>query len=294
MDIKKKFLLIVALAVIGSFLGFLKFQTDKDLPLYNAAQPSHGPFIELINVDVSFTGNIGSATFSKNQAQQIKRRQQVVLYDKNSNTLPVGGEVRTFKDIGDGVKVSIFTPKGTKTELLKNQVSIITREINNKKRLPKSAIQMNEDGQPYVWRAQKMDERDGYVAEKIFIDLGLENETLFLEQGSAISSKDLIVTNPDNEISEDGEYQVNVINLDFPLHNPIKQAWVDFEMSQLRQEQAALQKQADECGTDIVGNAQAGDASNSNSASGGDSCGSGVQSTDPFVIFQNLTGQVPQ
>lgn len=293
MDTKKKFLLIIALAVIGSFFGFLKSQTDKDVKLFNVAQPSHGPFIELMNVDVSFTGNIGSAIISKNQAQLIKRRQKVILYDKNSIILPVGGEVRTFKDIGDGVKISIFTPKGTKTELLKNQVSIITREINNKKRLPKTAIQINENGQPYVWRAQKMDEHNGYAVEKIFIDVSLENGTLFVEQGSAISSKDLIVTNPDDEISEDGKYQVNVINLDFPLHNPIKQAWVDFELNQLKQEQVALQKQADECGTDKAKNAQAGDVSTSISSNSG-SCGAGTLSTDPFVIFQNLTGQVTQ
>lgn len=284
MDTKNKFILIIVLTVIGSVLGLLKFQKVTDTLSYSAAQPSHGPFIKLMNVEVSFTGNIGSAIIHEDQAQFVKRRQKVVLYDQEGNTLPVGGEVRSLKNASSKTKVTIFTPVGTKTDLLKRQVSIITNEINNRKRLPISALQFDDD-QAHVWRAKKAEE-DKYKIEKVVINIAFENETLFVTESTYLSSKDFIIINPGKNLSDGKKYKINIIDLDLPLHNPIKQAWVDFEMNLLKQEQVDLQKTADECGK-----AKTGDANNANSTSGGNSCGTDIQSTDPFVIFQNLTGQ---
>lgn len=292
----------IAVAIIATYsLSEFKstaFSIQKS-KAYEIARPHYGPLVELQEVELTYIANIANAFLPLNIAEKISTYQKVVLYDKENTALPLGGEVLKITEVEGKAKVVILLPRGTKTEYLSNKANIIIRDNIGVGRLPLSALQ-HEDGQHFIWRTLgknlKNTEETKITTsfEKVMIAPPLKNNAYFVEQENKINPADFIVLTPDKDITENKDYDVTIVDFKAPLHNPIKQAWIDLEIQKLKDQRAEMKEAIANCQAGTVDNPQGGETSN---AGGGgkpvSSCGSSFDTTDPFVIFQNLINQVP-
>jgi hypothetical protein len=302
--------LSIALVIISSLiLGFvfLKPKTDlteltaqKAIPSdYLAATPHYGPLIRTQEINVTFNGDQAIGTIYANDAKDITKNQNVILYDKQGYTLPLGGKVIDIFEEEGRKRITIQLPQGTNSDLLLNDLDIITLETVASKRLPHSAYleENSEDGtnKTYIWIAKPATNNQTYTLNKLEIGIGLTVLDYFEEAGYKIRSSDLVILNPNRDIKENTPYDLEVIELTLPLHNPIKQAWVDFEINRLNKQQTELIERAENCGKDK--NPVTGDYTpvlGATSTPSSDSCGSSFDGTDPFAIFNSLTNKVNQ
>ncbi len=299
MTISKKNSLIafVAIGLLISiyFIFFSGTYFSESKNEYVVSIPHYGPLITTQSINVKYTGNIAVGFLPESKIGKIKSGKKVVLFDKENYALPLGGEVRSIERAKDNsYKVVILVPKGTKTDLLGNILAIIKREEIGTKRLPNTALQRDENGELYVWRAIQNKNSDRFSIEKTPIQILFKNEKYFVEAGQAIGSKDFVILNPDNTLAEEKTYEFEVETFTAPLHNPIKQAWIDYKLNKDRKQQAELKQIAENCANGVVSpsavdpnSIQAGD----NSSNNGSSCGSPFQGTDPFLIFQDMIQQ---
>jgi hypothetical protein len=290
-------------------LGALFFRSDSMLTesnpqeivtnQYLVATPHYGPLTQTQEIRVAFDQDQAVGTLSNETAQNIKQNQKVILYDKEGYILPLGGKVESILTNNGKKRITIKLPLGTNTALLATDLDIITLETIASKRLPRSAYiqdNANDKTSTYVWIAKlstkNKDSANIYTLEKLEIDLGLTVLDYFEESGYKIHSSDLVVLNPDSKIKENIPYSLKVTKLNLPLHNPIKQAWVDFEINRLNKQQAELTERAENCGKAATGNITA--TSGANSLPQSESCGTDFDGTDPFAIFNSLINRVPQ
>lgn len=305
MKFSKKFLPIVFIA-IALILATYKLLSDAPYTSsvfkkteYEISIPHYGPLILTQEIDVTFTGNVATGYLPQSDMDQITKNKKVILFDKQGYALPLGGEVRSIRpQENDTSKIVILIPKGTQTELLNDKLSIIKREEIGTKRLPNYVLQRSEDGNFYVWRATQEADNATFKIKKTPIKILLRNEKYFVEAGRQIGSRDYVVINPDNALSEEKSYNFKIVDFNAPLHNPIKQAWIDLKLKNDREQQAILIQAAEDCANGVakqdsidINDVKTGDSSSADGSGSSSSCGSPFQGTDPFLIFQNMINE---
>lgn len=297
----------VLIALAGVFVFNPKLRENTATTPTNAAitpsgylisMPSYGPLIRLQNIDVIFEGDKAIGTLPNAETAAVATPQKVVLYDKSGFTQPLGGQVTAVKAAeNEGItKITIQLPEGTNTDLLLNEPDIITMETIASKRLPKSAIVTEADGETYVWIATPTaKDKTAFTIQKLYIKTGLDDLDYFEESGFKIKSSNLIVLNPDDAIDGGKTYRFKQVEMEAPIHNPIQQAWVDFEMNRLKLQQQEMQKTADNCGKANIVTGDSTTPAGETNAPASDSCGADLLegATDPFAIFNALTNQQP-
>lgn len=268
---------------------------------YIAVNPSFGPLIITRKIPITFDGNTATGKLLSNKNlegdQKVKVGQEVVLYDQKDLPQPLGGKISKIENKTEQLIITIDLPEGTNSALLARHVDIITLEMNGAKRLPKTAIMHDKNGQAFVWRAfPDFDYPDAYKLSRLNIEVGRGDQDLFLESGFEIKSDDFVIVNPDNKILTDTPYLLKTSKLNAYRHNPIRQSWITLELDRLRDQQERMIQEAEECG---IANTQQNlsglnnaktDASSSNNCTSKTSLGD-YEGTDPFLIFQNLIGE---
>jgi hypothetical protein len=303
---KQASLYVIALIAIALLSAFLFLKNNKNIPLlvnegYEVSQPHYGPLIQLKDIELSFYGNIANANLSLDNAQNITKLQRVVLYDKNLSALPLGAEITMVKKEDNKTKLIILLPFGTNTELLSNKASVIVSEEIAAKRLPLSAL-IEEDQKLFVWRLGNganidLDESEetklNSKLEKVHLSGVQKNDRYFVEIGNIISSKDLIVLNPDKNINTEKKYTLNVTEFEAPLHNPIKQAWVNLELKKIADQRAKDKQDYLDCIERNRPKLEGGEMSNKDGNSSS-SCAANFDPSDPFMIFENLIHEMSE
>lgn len=270
-------------------------QENKPLEISNssnylASLPDFGPLVQVQNIKVIFSGDTATGTLPNEDAEKVKVNKQVILYDLDGFTLPLGGKVSDVEVNEATTTVTIALPSQTNTEFLFNELDIITMETIASKRLPKSAYQQDDDNNYFVWRATPTEQdTDIYEIEQLPINIGLTDWDYFEEGGYKIQSSDLIILNPDENITADKAYHLKIVDMDAPIHNPIQQAWVNFEMERLRRQQEKLREASENCGKKAPQNV-ATETQTLAAPAKSDSCGGGIDfsGTDPLDIFNSL------
>lgn len=267
-----------------------KIQQEFEDADYVATPPTFGPIVQTTPLIVSYHGqDQASGNISQDQAQIIEERRPVILYDQDSYVLPLGGVVTAIKNTSDiEYTINITLPEQTNTEFLSNNVDVITKETVASKRIPLSALQ-EQSGLTYVWIVDQNNENQNTL-EKLFINIGLSDEEYFEEDGEKIESYTLVVINPNDKIKADKEYKIFKTELAGPLHNPIRQAWMDYELNRLEQEQQAMLQIAEDCKNGkkaLILDPGSTTTADGSAKLGG--CGQS-QTTDPMLqIFNSLT-----
>ena len=320
--------LILALIIVG-FFGFFEFSGKPWLPFnaerltneetltneealnrefeqaqkeadYLAAAVSFGPLVQTQEISVEYDNEKDSADgfLTLQEAKAVKARQDVILYDEDGNTLPLGGHVETIKTIDEfTVKVTISLPNETNTQYLLKQPEIIILETTASKRLPLSALQQDKTGGEYIWTARPQENKTTYKITRRYIEKRLFDKDYF-EIGREIGVYDLVLLNPNQKTRSDKSYNILVTELNAPLHNPIRQAWIDYDLYRLEKQQEQMIQAAENCrkginadGSPVVSKGSCGGGGgettgNSCGGSASTSCGGGT--ADPLAIFNSL------
>lgn len=264
-------------------------EEEKTKPLtkfrFTAINPNYGPIVTTEPINVQYGDDVAFTTVSDNLVDKLRTGQQVILLDKENYVLPLGGEVTAIEDR----KITVKLPEGTTTELLNDRLFVMTNVFKNVKRIPLSAIMQNENGIPFVWIAYSSG--DGYEVfpQPVSNDTSAQNEEL-IQANHKISIDDLVITNPNEQISSDYRYTIDVIEFEAPLHDPIKQAWIDYELYRLDEQQKRMIKAAMDCKHrvgPVVEGIMSTDASTSTS------CGGHGLPTDPMDIFREILSHIP-
>lgn len=260
--------------------------SNKSKPLVGAS-PSYGPLIDIVKLPAYYKNDDAVIDASRVSNAEIRKGQSVALYNKKGAIMPLGASV---SNIDDMTRVMITLPKSTNVELLSNEVGVLVIETRASKRLPTSALQKDENGETYVWIAQLEEGTEKYNIRRQYIKISIQNGVFFEESGYKIKSKDLVITTPHSDIQSDKSYDVTIEEFEAPTNNPIKQAWIDFEVHYLEQEQARLKQLAADCKNGKSA-AQGADPSTGNESS--ESCGNSAitDSNDPLAIFNSLINQ---
>lgn len=282
----------------------------KEVPAdYLAAPPHFGPLVQRQTISVEFINNIASGTLDPAaDIKTIRIGQDVILYDKAERTLPLGGSVTAINT--EDNEITMTLPEDTVTEKLLDRVDIITLETSASKRLPLSVLQTDDNSEHYVWIAvKKDDEENKYQLRRQVINKGLSDHNYFEENGYVLKSDSLVILDPDTNIKTDVLYDIKITKLNAPLHNPIKQAWIDYELYRLAKSQEQLLEIAEACDNGTYKSPQSdeptkGDASvpggtiNGSCGGGTGSCGGGnavgggscgnLSADDPLYIFNSL------
>ena len=259
---------------------------------YLAIHPHFGPLVQTQKIKVTFDDEKDLATGSLNSEdlEKIRTKQKVVLYDREDITLPLGGEVSHIDKTTNTITITL--PEGTNTSYLAAELDIIIRETVGSKRLPLSALQTDKNGETYVWIAKQNEEQNQFQVQRQTITKGLHDSNYFEEDGHTIQAYDLVILNPNKKIRSDKNYNVVFTEFSAPLHNPIHQAWVDYEVYRLEEEQRIMAKQAEDCFNGVSAPAipdspEAGAATVPGSVASRN-CAGGNTPDDPLHVFNSL------
>lgn len=256
---------IVAGIVAGKFFAapknsFFKPTEETTLPIdlnfeslekadYIAVMPSSGILIFTQGLDVSFDeeNDIATGYLEESKAALLQNNMEVVLYDLEGVTLPIGGYVSAINKEDGKFKVFIKLPDDTDESFLMPFVNIITNTPDVPQRLPLSALQKEgNSGQEYVWVTRKTDKKGKFRVEKIYIESGLANEQYF-NVSRNLNEGEFVVVDPDKNFKPDREYNIAMADLGAPASHPIRQAWVDYEMNRLEELRIELEQIYADC-----------------------------------------------
>lgn len=267
-----------------------KVEQQKPKPLkkskYTAINPNYGPIVTTESIKVTYGEDVAFATVPEEIVDKIKIEQKVILLDKEDYVLPLGGKVTAI----DGQKVTIKLPEGTETTLLNDRLFVMTNVFHNVKRIPLSAVTQNEDGTPVVWIATPNDKGYDVFQQPVSNDTSAQNEAL-IQVNHRVSIDNLVIINPNDKLSEDYQYTIDIVEFNAPLHDPIRQAWIDYELYRLDEQQQRMIKAAENCRTGGKPPTE-GDMSAENSSTSA-SCGDPILPTDPMEIFQEILRRMP-
>ena len=302
----KKILALTLIAVVMGSFGFylgkkLKYklqnqpqatvqkkETKKDNKLYKSdyelIKPDLGPIIQTLDVDVEYTGDTATFTITTDNALKLRLNQQVILLDDEGFILPLGGKIIGLT-ANEGI---IQLPEDTKTEFLNPTLTIITTEISNTKRLPINVVEQDENGAGYIWIARS--EGDGYRINRQYIDIenAFKGES-FVEIDNKISLSDLIIFNPDDSIKSNRLYEMTEIDLERPLLNPIRQAWLNYERFRVEEFDEKQREITENCYKGIPHpDVQPNEGAASYEPNSMEACGSSTQARDPMDIFNEI------
>lgn len=268
-----------------------ELQKQKDRADYIAALSSFGPIIKIQPIDVRFEDAKALALLDNQETTGLQVGQPVVLYDDENYALPLGGMIQSFNQNEGKRKVVIKLPEGTNTEYLSPHVGVILQETVASQRIPLSAIAQNKNGENFIWLATV--NNDGkYVLSQKPININIYDEEFFEATQNDIEAAQLIIINPDKYIRADKEYNLFVSELNAPLHNPTKQALIDYELYRLEQDQLVMTQRAEDCFNGVEepqqGSITLADGSTENSTL--TSCNAGAGTDDVMLrVFQSLT-----
>lgn len=264
---------------------------------YIATPPTFGPIIRTQSIEVGFQSDQATGFLTTEKSKKIAAKQDVILFDKEDYVLPLGGKVTGIENSEDSQqKIIIALPEGTNTQFLSNTLDIIILETAASKRLPLSAIQQDENKNTFVWVAHSDDENATTInkAQRLYIGVGISDTEYFEEDGHKIESFTPVIINPDNKIKPDKNYNIVATEIEGPLHNPIRQAWVDYEVARLETQQEDLQRIADECASGkkrLVATSGATTLADGTQTGGG--CGQASNAPlDPIDIFNSLINNI--
>jgi hypothetical protein len=241
-------LLIIIAAVIiagyltGRYLSALQAPPDEDSLFekqredadYMAARPSSGPLIFVQGMNVSYeNGHHATGILLKEEAEKVRTGQDVVLYDQEGYTLPLGGQVSEIEPQGDKTKITFHLPEGTNTDLLLNHVNIITGILPVPQRVPKSSVLMTKDAQSYIWvatpnRVSPLNDNTTYTLDRRNVERRVADAD-YVDIEVDLAEGELVVIEPDTKIKEGKKYEIFEVVLDAPIQNPIRQAYMDYK-----------------------------------------------------------------
>ncbi len=259
---------------------------------YTAAVPHFGPLIRTVDFTATYQENKALVSLPEGSDLPLKQNQNVILYDKNGKTLPLGGKIENI----DNTTITISLPEATDTSRLNNKVSVITLETIGSKRLPLSALQKDNNDQSFVWVATPAPNGNGHIVEKRAITVDIKGQTYF-EAGLKVRATDLVILDPDFSLTADKKYRITISEItDAPLHNPIKQAWIDFEMNRLEEAKAEMAAALEDCLNGAHKSASdapaLGATTNPDGTTNSGSCGGNGGlfngETDPIAIFNSI------
>jgi len=215
---------------------------------YVASLPTFGPLIRTQPIQVEYQIDQALATLPNDQAEEIEIGQPVILFDNEEYILPLGGAVNNIEENDQETTITVKLPEGTHIEYLSPHMEVITMETMAAKRVPMSALQKSKTDQDYVWIVDESEDGTPKATlKRAYVDVGLKNEDFFIEGGDDIESFTYVVLNPDDNIEPDKEYSILKTEISGPLHNPIRQAWIDYELFRLDAQQAELTQIAEDC-----------------------------------------------
>ncbi len=306
-------LLFLVLSMGGFFMGqsFVKTSSDTDKQIteetqisentnsdYLAANLSSGPLIQTQEIHVTFSEDSATGSLKLEDPEKIKTGQAVILYDKDGIVMPLGGVIsKVQEESNNELLIKIDLPAGTNTDFLLTEPEIITLETNGSRRIPLSALQTEENGNSYIWIARADIEKKAYTVTRQYIEKGLSGNNFF-DPGYDIDTYALIILNPDKNIRSNRKYNIEIVELNAPLHNPTRQAWIDYDLYRLEKEQEELLKIAADCDKGLPPAPVSGDQSplkgdeNGNCGDTTNSCGDSANDrTNPLAVFNALQKQ---
>ena len=254
---------------------------------YIAALPHFGPLIHTQDISVTYADGKAMATLDNAEDSKIRGGQKVILFNQKHEILPLAGKV----EIVDGEHIIIALPEETDTALLSPDLQVITLKTVGTKRIPIDATLQDDEGKTYVWIAESGENRHSKrIVKKQFVDTNLKDDH-YLDPGFSINAMDWVILNPDDKLSADKKYRIAETKLDAPLHDPVRQAWGEFELRRLEDQQEELLQRYLNCKNGVPntyedvaqGTASLPDGSTSSS------CGASEEIlNDPVAIFNSL------
>lgn len=200
--------------------------TDKPY----AVPPSVGPLTRSVAAD-SFAGRdegLYDIAFPAAARASIQPGQSVVFKDRNGkgSLLPVVGYINHVNDDASAVfKIDPATDEYNDPlplpDLSGSAARIVTLDTVVK-RLPIGALQYDQDGNPYVWKAVP----DGQGAHHVLhqnVFAGVQGDDFF-EVGTEITLDDLVIANPPADIENGQVRDILVRGMNAPLHGYAGQA----------------------------------------------------------------------
>lgn len=224
-----------------------KQQQQISSAMYHFSSSSQGALIRLIEIDITFyPNNWASAYITPEQSSEVRANQQVVLYDKFNNTMPIGGLVKMLREQGDKIELAIGLPNITDANLLSNKASIITYDVGASIRFPLESLQFDKNINPFVWTAEKTEKTGIYLAKKIWVDNPVMGTNGFIP-GRVVPKKSLVILNPDEKIKEGETYKMAQLPYEPAPRNPILQASFEYERARQKQIKVDLMNKYRDC-----------------------------------------------
>ncbi len=297
-------LIFAFITLIVLFLGYSYFNgnndktpvtvQDQNTQIYQFAKPQYGNFIKTIEADAIFNNSqdIGMFSVDSSVLENLKIGQDIILKDKNGETLPLAGKINTIRNHNNGADILFTLPDQTDTAQLSQLIEVIIFESNALKLIPVSSLQKDEDTlENFVWGIEKQilnSQTDKAPSiNKIKITTPYQNNTHF-----AVKTNDEIfyLINPHKNITESlKDFDYKIINISTPNHNPIYESWINYNAAKLE-----LAMQDIEASIEACGNANNGDNGDdaSSALSNGDSCADAqstiISAEEIFSTIQNM------
>jgi len=299
---RNAFLFILVTSIIITIISCAIIAMSRHSATYLAVKVPYGYFTETQALDVSYNNkkDIATAFVENPLPAYIKKGAVVILRDSELNALPLGGEISLVRTTSDGSDILINLPAETDTELLTDSVDIITFEARNVRLIPQSAIVLDENETPFIWTAQSNAQTDIIEGNEKYTVMQERINISYLNEMHAVPLRamenDLIILNPNTNLSKEDEYPLVIRELDVPQHNPIYAAWlgyIDIKRSQL---QLKLASNSEACRNGTPYEPEKGDGSIDESAppppsgsTSSNSCGAGTDGPiSAEAIFANI------
>lgn len=258
---------------------------------YIATTINTGHLTQTQQIEVEYMGDAAIGYLTKEEAANVEEKQDVILYDQDAITLPLGGQVIEITDNGERKRIVIELPEGTATELLLNHLNIITLEGGITQRLPLSALQTDKNGNNYIWLVTKNEDGKSSKVQQKYIEPGLSNFEFF-EIFNQIDSDTPVVIDPDKKIKPNHNYNIETVILDTPTDTPIRQAWLDYQAYLEEEIMKELQQAIEDCRNGILPEtnqiASFGSYTSADGSKLSVSCSDIQQASDPMDIINSI------
>lgn len=259
------FTLIVAVVIAaglltGRQLSNIKYPTPEKIFArlakksdYMAAIPSSGPIVQIQTIEVDYDDEFDLAVglLTHNEAEKIQVGHDVVLYDQEGHTLPLGGSVNSITNNAQNSDIEIYLPEGTNTDLLLNHLNIITDIIPAGQRIPKNAVFIDKDANYYVWVATPLktlpeDEKNMFLVSKRPTNKGPADQE-YISVDVKLDFEELVIVNPDEKLKENKKYKIFTVVLDAISQHPTQQAYSDYVSHRYNELYAELEQAHQDC-----------------------------------------------
>lgn len=198
---------------------------------YLISYPSQGSVIQKHPITMTYHQNDeASSLIPQELSDKIQISQDVILYDKDQNTMPLGGRIKSKTTTKTGqAEIIIKLPEGTKTKYLSNEGNVITLEARASFRFPLITLQQESPDNYYVWSVIKTAREGKFKVSKLRLNHILIGDDHF--SSANISKQTLIVLEPDNKIQDNKIYKMAQVQYSAPTDNPISEAKQAYRLS---------------------------------------------------------------